>query len=52
MTTQLHTMRPEQRIEELVPVFDRGEVAIVYEGERFAGLITPVDLLNYLRLNP
>ena len=51
MTTQLHTMRPDQRIEDLVPVFDRGEVAIVYDGDRFAGLITPVDLLNYLRLN-
>ncbi len=51
MTTQLHTMRPSQKIEELVPVFDNGEVAIVYEGSTFLGLITPVDLLNYLRLN-
>lgn len=52
MTTQLHTMSPRQRIEDLVPVFDGGEVAIVYDGDTFLGLITPVDLLNYLRLNP
>ena len=36
-------------IESLLPVFDRGHVAIVMDGERFLGLITRIDLLNYLR---
>jgi cystathionine beta-synthase len=36
-------------IEALLPVFDRGHVAIVMDGERFLGLITRIDLLNYLR---
>ena len=33
----------------LLPVFDRGHVAIVADGDRFLGLITRIDLLNYLR---
>ncbi|KFN50223.1 pyridoxal-phosphate dependent enzyme [Arenimonas composti] len=33
----------------LIPVFDRGHVAIVMDGGRFLGLITRIDLLNYLR---
>jgi cystathionine beta-synthase len=30
-------------------VFDRGHVAIVVDGDKFVGLITRIDLLNYLR---
>src|SRR4249919_2639458 len=33
----------------LLPVFDRGHVAIVVDGDKFLGLITRIDLLNYLR---
>jgi cystathionine beta-synthase len=33
----------------LLPVFDRGHVAIVMDGSRFLGLITRIDLLNFLR---
>lgn len=36
-------------VESLLPVFDRGHVAIVVDGQRFLGLITRIDLLNYLR---
>ncbi len=36
-------------IEALLPVFEKGHVAIVVDGERFLGLITRIDLLNYLR---
>lgn len=51
MATNLHTMQVREPIEALVPIFDRGEVAIVYDGDEFVGLITPVDLINHLRLN-
>ena len=51
MATNLHTVQVRERIESLVPVFDAGEVAIVYDGDEFVGLITPVDLINFLRLN-
>ncbi|GAB2497638.1 pyridoxal-phosphate dependent enzyme [Arenimonas alkanexedens] len=33
----------------LLPVFDRGHVAIVMDDQKFLGLITRIDLLNYLR---
>lgn len=33
----------------LLPIFDRGRVAIVRQGEQFLGLITRIDLLNFLR---
>jgi cystathionine beta-synthase len=33
----------------LLPVFDRGHVAIVMDGPKFLGLITRIDLLNFLR---
>jgi len=36
-------------VEALLPVFDRGHVAIVMETGRFLGLITRIDLLNWLR---
>ncbi|MGC2782692.1 MAG: pyridoxal-phosphate dependent enzyme, partial [Roseiarcus sp.] len=33
----------------LLPVFDKGYVAVVVDGDRFLGLITRIDLLNHLR---
>ena len=36
-------------VESLLPVFQRGHVAIVMDGPQFLGLITRIDLLNYLR---
>ena len=36
-------------IRDLLPIFDHGHVAIVKDGDRFLGLITRIDLLNYLR---
>ena len=32
-----------------LPFFDAGQVPIVCEGDKFLGLITRIDLLNYLR---
>jgi cystathionine beta-synthase len=45
----LHTLQAKQPLDALLPVFDRNEVAIVFDGEEFLGLITRVDLINHLR---
>lgn len=49
MTRRLQTVGPKARIEELLPVFDAGHVAIVSDEENFYGLITRVDVVSYLR---
>jgi cystathionine beta-synthase len=49
MITTLQKIDVHSPIEALLPIFDRGLVAIVMDGERFMGLITRIDLLNYLR---
>ncbi|HZF97289.1 MAG TPA: pyridoxal-phosphate dependent enzyme [Pseudoxanthomonas sp.] len=49
MVSKLDRLDVTSPIEALLPVFDRGQVAIVTDGEAFLGLITRIDLLNYLR---
>ena len=49
MVSKLDRLDVKSPIEALLPVFDRGHVAIVMDGSRFLGLITRIDLLNYLR---
>ncbi len=49
MVSKLDRVDVKQPIEALLPVLDRGHVAIVTDGGRFLGLITRIDLLNYLR---
>ena len=49
MTARVETLQANAPIDRLMPVFQRGHVAIVVEGEVFLGLITRIDLLNYLR---
>ncbi|MGB0218291.1 MAG: pyridoxal-phosphate dependent enzyme [Sinimarinibacterium flocculans] len=49
MVTQLETVSPSTPVAELMPIFARDHVVIVAEGRRFVGLITRIDLLNYLR---
>jgi cystathionine beta-synthase len=49
MVSRLQMLDVKSPIESLLPVFDAGHVAIVVDGERFLGLITRIDLLNYLR---
>jgi cystathionine beta-synthase len=49
MVAKLEKLDVKSPIEALLPVFDRGQVAIVTDGEQFIGLITRIDLLNYLR---
>jgi len=49
MVADLEVLDVKSPIEALMPVFDAGKVAIVMDGSRFLGLITRIDLLNYLR---
>ncbi|MBB1472879.1 MULTISPECIES: pyridoxal-phosphate dependent enzyme [unclassified Luteimonas] len=49
MASKLEVLDVKSPIESLLPVFDRGQVAIVMDGSRFLGLITRIDLLNWLR---
>ncbi|MGY0797582.1 pyridoxal-phosphate dependent enzyme [Lysobacter sp. A286] len=49
MVSKLDMIDMRAPIESLLPVFDRGHVAIIADGEHFLGLITRIDLLNHLR---
>ena len=49
MATKLQVLDVKSPIEKLMPVFEVGHVAIVVDGPKFVGLITRIDLLNYLR---
>ena len=49
MATKLQVLDVKSPIETLMPVFDAGHVAIVMDASKFLGLITRIDLLNYLR---
>ena len=49
MSTHLITVPASAPISSLMDIFRRGLVAIVMDGEQFLGLITRIDLLNWLR---
>ena len=49
MVTELAVVGVNDPIDKLMPIFNKDYVAIVKDGPRFLGLITRVDLLNYLR---
>ncbi len=49
MTAKLDTVQATASLDDLLPIFDKGHVAIVMDGDKFLGLITRYDLLNYLR---
>ncbi len=51
MTTRLETIASQAKVEELLPIFRADRVAIVVDPAdgAFYGLITRIDLINYLR---
>jgi cystathionine beta-synthase len=49
MESHLVTVPPGAPVGELMDIFKRGMVAIVVDGEEFLGLITRIDLLNWMR---
>jgi len=52
MVTRLETVAANAPIADLVPLFKHDHVAIVMEGDRFLGLATRMDLINYFRIMP
>jgi cystathionine beta-synthase len=49
MSSRLTTVTPQTPLPELLSIFDQGMVALVMEGEKFLGLITRMDMINFLR---
>jgi cystathionine beta-synthase len=49
MESHLVTVPPDAPVGQLIEIFKRGMVAIVMNGSEFLGLITRIDLLNWLR---
>jgi cystathionine beta-synthase len=49
MTAKLNTLQVHDSLDALLPIFEKDQVAIVMEGKEFLGLITRIDLINYLR---
>lgn len=49
MVTDLTEIDVKAPVSDLMPIFSRGFVAIVKDRDKFLGLITRVDLVNYLR---
>jgi len=50
MTYRVETVEASLDMESLLPIFAKGHVAVVIAEDKFEGLITRTDLLNYLRL--
>jgi cystathionine beta-synthase len=49
MSAGVETVPVTASLRDLLPVFDRGQVVVVLDGDRFLGLITRIDLVNHLR---
>jgi cystathionine beta-synthase len=49
MVKKVETIERKAKLADLMPIFDKGNTAVVVDGSRFLGLITRIDLLNYLR---
>jgi cystathionine beta-synthase len=49
MTDRLETLQPSASLDAVRKILDSGKVTIVMDKAELVGLITRVDLLNYLR---
>jgi len=49
MSAKVETVSVTASLSDLLPVFDREHVVIVVDDNQFLGLITRIDLINYLR---
>jgi cystathionine beta-synthase len=49
MTSRLETISPKASVNDLLPIFRADRVAIVADDDHFYGIITRIDLIQYLR---
>ena len=49
MVTDLDTLQIGASEDELIEVLTQGKVAIIYDGDKFVGFVTKVDLINHYR---
>jgi len=49
MESHLVTVPVDAPLPQLLEIFKRGMVAIVMKGNEFQGLVTRIDMLNWLR---
>ena len=49
MSTKIETLAPQAPLEELVAVLDRGLIGVVVDRGMLFGIVTRIDLVNYLR---
>ena len=49
MTKKVETISFDAKLEGLMPIFEKGNVAVVVDHDKFLGLITRMDMLNHLR---
>jgi cystathionine beta-synthase len=49
MSSKLETVAPSAPLNTLLPILDRGHVPLVVDDGEYLGLVTRIDLLNYLR---
>jgi cystathionine beta-synthase len=50
MATRLETIPANAPVKDLLPLFERGLVPLVMDREKFLGLVTRIDLINYFRI--
>jgi cystathionine beta-synthase len=50
MDRNVATFPPTAAITDLLPVLNMGHIPIIVQGDQFLGLITKIDVVNYLRL--
>ena len=49
MTADLEVLNPNDSLSNLVAILKKGYTAIIMDGESFYGIVTKIDLLNYLK---
>jgi cystathionine beta-synthase len=49
MTSKLQTVAPDASLEDVLEILEQDMVAIVSDSDQFYGLITRIDVINYLR---
>jgi cystathionine beta-synthase len=49
MTRRLETLSPNASVNDLIPIFRADRVAIVMDENNYYGLITKIDLINFLK---